>query len=148
MPTPEPAPLPIDARGPRFAQGVVALVLFAGFVFHASWVIPVALLLVGAGAALGPSASPLVHLHRSVVAPRLGPARDLDDPRRARFAALVGSVLLGLGTALWLMGEDGMAWLFALTAAGLAALDAATGICLGCEIYARARHRRGDGPAT
>lgn len=144
----KPAPPPIDARGPRFNQGVLTVALLAGFVFHASWVIPVWAVVLGLGAALGPRYGLFLRLYREFIAPRLGPPTTMEDPRPPRFAALIGTVFLGLGTLLLLGGESGLAWILALLVAALAALAAVTGICVGCEAYVWLRRRSGNGWAT
>lgn len=141
-------PPPIDARMPRFNQGVLAVVLLGGFVFGATWVIPVWGVVLALGAAFGPRYGPVLRLYAQVVAPRLGPPTDLEDPRPPRFAAAVGTAFLGLATLALLVGLDGLAWVLALVVAALAALAAATGVCVGCEIYLWYRRREGRPEAT
>jgi hypothetical protein len=73
--------------------------------------------------------------YRRLVRPHLGPPAELEDPRPLRFAQVVGLVftLVALGGAV-----SGAAVLtVAATAMALAAafLNAAFGICLGCEAY-------------
>ena len=129
------APKPIDARMPRFNQGVLTLALLVGFVFDARWVIPawgIVLLLSTAG---GPRTGPFLLLYRKVIGPRLGPPREIEDPRPPRFAALVGTVFLGAATLALLGDMSGLAWGLSLVVAVLAALAAVTGICVGCEVY-------------
>lgn len=144
----KPAPPPIDARGPRFNQGILAFALLAGFVFHASWVIPVWGVVLALGAAFGPRYGPFLRLFREVIAPRLGPPTTMEDPRPPRFAALIGTIFLGAATLLLAGGESGIAWILALIVAGLAALASATGICIGCELYVQMQRRAGNGAAT
>lgn len=133
--TPVSRPKPIDARGPRFNQGVLTLALLIGFVFDWRWVIPiwgVVLLLSATG---GSDWGPFLRLYRDVIKPRLGPPNVIEDPRPPRFAATVGTVFLGAGTLALLAGVPGLAWGLALVVAALAALAAVTGICVGCEMY-------------
>lgn len=136
-------PRPIDARMPRFNQGVLALALLAGFVFDARWVIPtwgvVLLLSALGGARLGP----FLRLFRDVVGPRLGPPPRLEDPRPPRFAAGVGTAFLAAASLALAGSAPALAWGLSLIVAGLAALAAVTGICVGCEMYVwRQRHSR------
>lgn len=141
----KPRPKPIDARGPRFNQGVLTLALLAGFVFDARWVIPawgVVLLLSSLG---GSDLGPFLRLYRDVIKPRLSPPTEIEDPRPPRFAATVGTVFLGAGTLALLAGVPGLAWGLALIVAALAALAAVTGICVGCEIYVWFKKRSRSG---
>lgn len=128
-------PKPIDARGPRFNQALVALLLLAGFVFEIREIIPamgvVLLLSALGGARLGP----FLRIYRDVVAPQLGPPTEIEDPRPPRFAATVGTVFCGVATLALVAGVPGLAWALALIVAALAALAAVTGLCVGCEAY-------------
>ena len=128
-------PQPIDARGPRFNQGVLAVAILTAFVFEARWVYPtwgVVLLLSALG---GSSAGPFLRLYRDVIKPRLGPPTEIEDPRPPRFAAAVGTLFLALATIAWLGDVPGLADGLALMVAGLAALAAVTSLCVGCEVY-------------
>ncbi|MEZ5171879.1 MAG: DUF4395 domain-containing protein [Acidimicrobiia bacterium] len=136
------APRPIDARGPRFTQSVLAVVLLAGFVFHGDIVIPVLAVVLFPAAAFGPSFDPLQALFRFVIAPRLGPTTEMQDPRPQRFTAALGVAFLAVATVALAVGLVAVAWVFALVVATTAALSATTGICVACEIYLRLRDRR------
>lgn len=129
------APAPIDPRGPRFNQAVLATALLAGFLVDWRPVVPVFAVVLLAGAALGPKYGPFLALYAQVIRPRLGPPREMEDPRPPRFAASVGVVFLTAGSLAFLAGSPGLGWGLALIVAALAALSAVTGICVGCEIY-------------
>lgn len=133
---------PIDPRGPRFNQAVLATALLLGFVLDWRWVIPVWAGVLAAGSVLGPQFGPFLRLYSDVIKPRLQPPAHLEDPRPPRFAAAVGTVFLAAGTAALLAGAPAVAWALALIVAGLAALAAVTGICVGCEIWLFAARRR------
>jgi MFS family permease len=137
------APRPIDPRGPRFNQAVLALALLAGFAFDQRWVVPVWALVLLAGAAFGPAYGPFLRLFAEVIRPRLRPPAELEDPRPPRFAASVGVVFLGAATAAFAAGVTGLGWALALIVAALAGLAAVSGICIGCEIYLVIARRRG-----
>jgi hypothetical protein len=86
--------------------------------------------------------SPYGLAFRTLVRPRLRPPTGLEDPRPVRFAQAVGLVfslaaLLGLAAGSALLAV-------AATAAALAAafLNAAFGVCLGCELYLLTRRLR------
>lgn len=137
------APAPIDPRGPRFNQAVLATALLAGFLFDWRPVVPVFALALLAGAAFGPKYGPFLALYAKVIRPRLAPPRELEDPRPPRFAASVGVVFLAGASLAFAAGGPGLAWGLALVVAALAALSAVTGICVGCEMYVLLARRRG-----
>lgn len=136
-------PTPIDPRGPRFNQGVLTVALLAGFLADARWVVPVWAGVLFLGAAFGPRWGPFLRLYADVIRPRLRPPAHLEDPRPPRFAAAVGVAFLAGATIAFAAGAPGVAWALALVVAALAGLAAATGICVGCEVWlfvARRRH--------
>jgi hypothetical protein len=135
-------PAPIDPRGPRFNQAVLATALLGGFLFDWRPVVPLFALVLLAGAALGPRYGPFLALYAKVIRPRIGPPRELEDPRPPRFAAALGVVFLGAGTLAFAAGVPGLGWALALVVAGLAALAAVTGLCVGCEMYLLLARRR------
>lgn len=136
------APPPIDPRGPRFNQAVLALALLGGFLFDWRVVVPVFAVVLLLGAALGPRYGPFLALYAKVIRPRLAPPHELEDPRPPRFASSVGVVFLTAGSLAFLAGHPGIGWGLALIVAALAALSATTGICAGCELYLLAARRR------
>lgn len=129
------APAPIDPRGPRFNQAVLAVALLAGFTADARWVPPLFAVVLFLGAAFGPRYGPFLRLYADVVRPRLRPPAELEDPRPPRFAAAVGVLFLGAATVAFAAGAVGVGWALALVVAALAGLAATTGICVGCEVY-------------
>ena len=136
------APAPIDPRGPRFNQAVLATALLAGYLVDWRPVVPLFALVLLAGAALGPRYGPFLALYAKVIRPRIGPPKEMEDPRPPRFAAGVGVVFLVAATLAFAAGAPGPGWALALVVAALAALSAVTGICVGCEIYLFLARRR------
>ncbi|MEZ5141311.1 MAG: DUF4395 domain-containing protein [Acidimicrobiales bacterium] len=136
-------PAPIDPRGPRTNQGVLAVALGLGFVFSWWYVVPVFAVVLFLGAAFGPRFGPVIRFYGEVIRPRLAPPVELEDPRPPRFAAAVGVVFLTAATVAFLAGATVLGWTLALIVAVLAALAAGTGICVGCEIYLVVARRRG-----
>ncbi|MEX5717568.1 DUF4395 domain-containing protein [Geodermatophilus maliterrae] len=132
----------VDVRGPRFAAWVTSAVL-AVVLLTASGLLAAAQAAVFAvGAAAGLRYAPYAVLFRSLVAPRLGPAREREPEAPVRFAQLVGLVFAVVGAAGYLSGAP----LVGAVATGLALvaalLNAATGFCLGCELYLTVRRAR------
>ena len=137
-----PTPAPIDPRGPRFNQAVLAVALLTGFLADWRPVVPLFALVLLAGAAFGPRYGPFLALYAKVIRPRLGPPAELEDPRPPRFASALGVVVLTAGTLAFAAGQPGIGWGLALVVAALAALSATTGICVGCELYLVVARRR------
>ncbi|MCX7619270.1 MAG: DUF4395 domain-containing protein [Acidimicrobiales bacterium] len=136
-------PAPVDPRGPRFNQAVVAICLLIGFLFQWWYVVPLLAVVLFLGAAFGPRYGPFLRLYSELIKPRLGPPGTLEDPRPPRFAASVGVVFLSAATISFVIGGQLVGWVLALVVAALAALAAVTGLCVGCEIYLWIARRRG-----
>ncbi|MGH3562099.1 MAG: DUF4395 domain-containing protein [Mycobacterium sp.] len=143
----------VDARGPRFAAWVTTAVLVAtlivfGFsVSCAAAVLGVQAVVFSIGALFGPRRHPYGLVFARLLAPRLAPATEREPVPPLKFAQLVGlgfavAGLAGFATAP-VVGV--IATTFALAAAFL---NAAFGICLGCQLYPLvARLRRVPRPA-
>ncbi|HZQ34124.1 MAG TPA: DUF4395 domain-containing protein [Mycobacterium sp.] len=143
----------VDVRGPRFAAWVTSAVLVVALL--ASTVsAPAAAVILGLQAVVfalsawrGPRHSPYGFLFGRLVAPRLGPVTEREPVAPLKFAQLVGLVfaaigVVGFASGVILLGE--IATGFALVAAFL---NAAFGICLGCQLYPLVVHLRGT-PAS
>jgi hypothetical protein len=136
------APRPIDPRGPRFNQGVLTVALLVGFALNLKAVAPIFAAVLFLGAAFGPRWGPFLRLYAQVIKPRLPAPKELEDPRPPRFAATIGTVFLAAATVAFVAGAGILGWVLTLIVAALAGLAAATGICVGCEIYLMATRRR------
>lgn len=129
----------IDPRGPRFGAGltgvfaVVALLLGTGPA--ALTVLAVLAASFGLGVARGVTGTWQGRLFRRFVRPRLAPPDELEDPRPPRFAQLVGLVIGGLGLVLGLLGVGPAIPAAAALLVIASVLNAAFGLCLGCELY-------------
>ncbi len=139
----------VDVRGPRFAAWVTTAVIIAvllvsaGSLVGAAVILGVQAVVFAIGAWSGPRQHPYGLIFKAVVAPRLGPVTEKEPATPLKFAQLVGFVfalvgVIGFATGIPLLGL--IATGFALVAAFL---NAAFGICLGCQIYPLvARFRR------
>ena len=148
------APEQVDVRGPRFAAWVTTVVIVATLIGSAVSPLAAAVILAlqavvfAIGAWRGPRQHPYGLIFRRLVAPRLGPVMDKEPVPPLKFAQLVGFVfavvgVVGFAFGISLLGQ--IATGFALVAAFL---NAAFGICLGCQIYPLiARLRRAPSPA-
>jgi hypothetical protein len=137
------APAPIDPRGPRTNQAVLAAGLLLGFVVGWQPVVPLFAVVLFLGAAFGPDYGPVLRIYARVIRPRLSPPAELEDPRPPRFAASIGVAFLAAASLSFVAGADWLGWTLALAVAALAALAAITGICVGCEVYLLVARRRG-----
>lgn len=154
-PTQTPAPAPasgpsaqVDVRGPRFAAWITTAVLLAVLIISA-FSIPAAAVLLAVqgvvfaiGALYGPRRHPYGLVFARLVAPRLGPVTEREPVPPLRFAQFVGMLFALAGVAGFALGAPlfgVIATAFALTAAFL---NAAFGICLGCQIYPLVTHLR------
>src|SRR3954454_20411519 len=96
------APAPIDPRGPRTNQAVLATGLVLGLVLRQEWVAPLFAVVLFLGAAFGPRFGPVLRFYADVIRPRLAPPSELEDPRPPRFSAWVGTVFLSAATIAFL----------------------------------------------
>jgi len=78
-------------------------------------------------------------LYARFIWPRIGPPTALEDARPPRFAQFLGFVLTVLALILFVVGGDLAGYSLTAITIAVAALDAATGLCLGCKTYLRIR---------
>jgi hypothetical protein len=124
----------LDPRGPRFAAAVTTLVLVAILVSGSGW-LALAQAAVFAVSALSPRYAPYGMLYRAVLAPRLGRPTELEPAGPVRFAQLVGLAFSLVAAVGYLAGAPVVGLVFAGFALIAAFLNAAFGLCLGCEAY-------------
>jgi hypothetical protein len=144
----------VDVRGPRFAAWVTTAVIVATLLaaavspLAAAVILGVQAIVFAIGAWRGPRQHPYGLIFQRLVLPRLGPVTEKEPVPPLKFAQLVGFVfavvgVVGFASGIQLLGL--IATGFALVAAFL---NAAFGICLGCQIYPLvARFRRAPNPA-
>ncbi len=132
----------VDVRGPRFAAWLTSAVLTVALLTGSGVLVAVQAAVSAVGALAGVGYAPYGVLFRVLVAPRLGPVREREPEAPPRLAQLVGLVFAVVGAAGYLSGAP----LVGAVATGLALvaalLDAATGSCLGCELYLTVRRAR------
>ncbi|KUI43482.1 hypothetical protein AU197_22300 [Mycobacterium sp. IS-1590] len=134
-------PAQVDVRGPRFAAWLTTVVLVATLLLWpvnpvlAAVVLGLQAAVFAIGAWRGPRSHPYGLVFARLIAPRLGPVTEKEPVAPLKFAQFVGLVfavagVVGFATGLPLLGL--IATAFALVAAFL---NAAFGICLGCQLY-------------
>jgi hypothetical protein len=133
----------IDPRGHRFGAALSVLILGLGFLTGIALVVPAIGLALGVSAAYGTRYSllgrPWPFVRRAL---RLGPPAEFESEFPPRFAQALGTLGLAIATLLLVAGAldagslaTGAGWLVTGAVAGLQALLAATGYCLGCRLY-------------
>jgi hypothetical protein len=129
----------IDVRGPRFSAWVTSAVLAVALLTAGGVLVAVQAAVFAVGAFAGLRYAPYGVAFRAFVAPRLGPVREREPEAPARFAQLVGFVFAVVGAAGFLLGAPTVGFVATGLALVAALLNAATGFCLGCELYLTAR---------
>ncbi|NLU82360.1 DUF4395 domain-containing protein [Rhodococcus sp. HNM0569] len=139
----------VDVRGPRFAAWTTTAVLVVVLIVASLSTTAAAILLAlqtvvfAIGAALGPRRSPYGTLFAAVVAPRLGPPTEREPVPPLKFAQFVGFVFAAVGTLGFAFGVGTLGAVATAFALFAALLNAAFGICLGCQIYPLVARLRG-----
>jgi hypothetical protein len=129
----------IDPRGPRFGGAittvVVALALLTQGTALGTSLVVWQTIVFALGAFVGLQAQPYGILFRTVIRPRLGAPKELEDAAPPRFAQLCGVIFTGvalIGIVTGLSVVTTIALAFALAAAFL---NAAFNFCLGCQMF-------------
>jgi protein-S-isoprenylcysteine O-methyltransferase Ste14 len=138
----------VDPRGLRFAAAVTTVVLALTLVLNSPWPLAIQAVVFAISVAFGVQASPYGQFFKRVIRPRLGPPQELEDAAPPRFAQLVGLVFALLGLIGYLAGVEVLGVVatgFALVAAFV---NAAVGLCLGCEAYLLIHRIRTPNTAT
>lgn len=154
MTTSSTSPPRVDVRGPRFVAWVTTGVLVS-VLATATFSTVAAAILIGLqalvfaiGASNGPAKHPYGRIYAALLAPRLGPVTETEPVPPLRFAQLLGFVFAGLSLLGFTLGSPIVGAVFAGFALFAALLNAAFGVCLGCQIYPLvARFRRSPAPA-
>ena len=138
----------VDPRLTRFSAGATATVLAVGLV----------VLEVARPLGLGLLASQVAvfaftafvsfqwslwaQIYARFIWPRIEAPTGLEDARPARFAQFVGFVLTALALTFFVVGVDVAGYCLTGLALGVAALNASTGVCLGCKAYVVIRRQQ------
>ena len=132
-------PTQVDPRGLRVVAAITAVVLAAVLVIPSE---PVRIVLLAAqvavfatAALIGLQTSPYAIFYATVVRPRIGAPAELEDARPPRFAQVVGLAFTTIALVALLAGATTVALVATAFALVAALLNAAVGLCLGCEMY-------------
>jgi hypothetical protein len=132
----------IDARAPRFNQAVIGSLALLAFLLGLEWLPAVLAAQLAIGLAFGRQYCLPCFFYFEVIQPRVGEGH-IEDARPPRFANMVGVAFLGGATLGFLLDAATLGWVLTVIVAALALLAAATGLCMGCEMYRLTARLRG-----
>ena len=140
-------PRVVNEKAARTVAGTVAVVALVAAATGELWpAIPLAYGFV-ARALTGPKLSPLGLLATRVIAPRLGPPKDVPGPPK-RFAQGMGAAITTAAAVLGVgLGFDTAATVLLVMIVVAATLESVFALCIGCQIFAWLM-RAGVIPAT
>ena len=124
----------LDPRGQRFAATLTSIVLMAVLATGWGW-LALAQAVVFAVTAADPRRGPYAYVYRLLVLPRIGPPAEREPVAPVRFAQVVGFSFLAVAASGYLAGAPTLGVVFAALGLLAAFLNAAFGLCLGCEAY-------------
>lgn len=126
---------PVDPRGPRFTAWITAVILAVVLVTGWWRLLAAQTVLFGLCAFITLRLNPWGHVYRAVVQPRLTPTKEREAPEPLRFAQGVGFVFALVGTVGYAAGLTTVGVVATALALVAAFLNAAFGLCLGCQMY-------------
>jgi hypothetical protein len=127
-------PRTINEKAARVVAGVVALAGLVALLAPAHWlVIPLAYGF-WARVLTGPRLSPLAALASRVIAPRLGPPRDVPGPPK-RFAQGMGAAITTAAAVAYALGAGTVVGALLVLLVAAASLESVLAFCLGCQIF-------------
>jgi hypothetical protein len=137
----------IDARAPRFNQATIGVLSVVALLTGWWWLLALLALQLIVGLRFGRRFCLACVAYFRFVQPRFGEG-PVEDARPPRFANLVGAVVLSAATLTYLAGLPLVGAVLGGIVATLALLAAATGLCVGCELYKLLARVRGVRPGS
>lgn len=141
----------IDVRGPRFGAAITTVVLAVALVLQGAagtalvaWQVAVFAIATFAGLAWSPYGNLFRLVKRRL---DLGPPPETEPEGPPRFAQACGLAFAGAGLVALLLGAELVGWVLVGLVLALSTLLAATGLCVGCELYLIGQRLRARGPA-
>ena len=130
-----PKDAPVDPRGPRFSAWMTTVVLVV--VLLTGWwrLLAAQTVLFALCAFISLRLNPWGHVYRHAIQPRLTPTTEREEAAPLRFAQGVGFVFALIGTIGYASGLTTLGVVATAAALVAALLNAAFGLCLGCEMY-------------
>ncbi|KUL24968.1 DUF4395 domain-containing protein [Actinoplanes awajinensis] len=137
----------LDPRGQRFAAALTSIVIALVLITGSGW-LALAQAAVFAITAWNPRLGPYPLIFRTLVLPRLGRPGEREPAAPVRFAQLVGFAFLSVSAGGYLSGAETLGLVAAAFGLLAAFLNAAFGLCLGCEAYLGIRRLTGRNAET
>jgi hypothetical protein len=133
----------IDVRGPRFSAALTFVVLVTAYLTRFTPLLGLQVAVFAVAALAGLRYSPYGTLFRFLKR-RLdwGPPPAVEPEAGPRFSQLMGLLFTGGGLLSVSMGATTLGWGLVLVVIALSGLLAATGLCVGCEMYGLAQRVR------
>ena len=135
----------IDPRGARFGAVLSTVVLAIVLITGSGWLLGAQALVFAVGAGLGLRYAPYGMIYRWLIRPRLGPPSELEPEPPPRFAQGVGAGFAVIGVIGYATGVTALGITATAFALAAAFLNAAFGLCLGCEMYLIIQRMRSGG---
>lgn len=136
----------IDVRGPRFSAALTCAVLVAAYIGRSVELLVFQVVIFAVAAFAGLRWSPYGNVFRLLKQVRgWGPPPATEPEAGVRFSQLMGFLFTGAGIVAISRGATGLGWGLVLVVIALSGLLAATGLCIGCEVYAIGRRVVGRG---
>jgi Domain of unknown function (DUF4395) len=129
-------PNPVNETSARLVAGSVAVLAVLTVAFQQGWLIPVLAYGFLARVLTGPKLSPLGLLATKVVTPRLAVRHRYSPGPAKRFAQAIGAAFTVTATLLYYAaGAHTAAFVLIGVLAVFASLEAAVGLCVGCQAF-------------
>jgi hypothetical protein len=129
-------PNPVNETSARIVAGSVAVLAVLTLAFQQGWLLPVLAYGFVARVLTGPTLSPLGLLATRVVTPRIDVRHRYSPGPAKRFAQAIGAGFTLAATALWYgAGLHTAALVLIAILAVFATLEAALGLCMGCQAF-------------
>jgi hypothetical protein len=134
----------IDVRGPRFSAALTFVVLVVAYLTRSVPLLAFQVAVFAVAALAGLRYSPYGTVFRFVKRRLdLGPPPAPEPEAGPRFSQVMGMLFTGAGLVAMLAGASTLGWALVLVVVALSGLLAATGLCVGCEMYAIGQRLRG-----
>jgi hypothetical protein len=128
-------PRTINEKAARVVAGVVAVTALVALATSAYWLLVPLAYGFWARVLTGPTLSPLGRLASQVVAPRLGPPKEVSGPPK-RFAQAMGAAMTTAGAiAALALGWHTVGDVLLVAMVTAATLESVFAYCLGCKVF-------------
>ena len=125
----------IDHSALKVSQTAIVVLNVAAFILNLPWVAGIVSAVMLVGALLGVPGFGFIYRYGLKPIGWVRPHVLLDNPEPHRFAQAFGGGVMLAGFISLMLGLTGLGWALVWMVAGLAALNAFGGFCVGCFVY-------------